>query len=710
MRLKIPVTKKWLRERAKLQLNLRFGSSCSSRLNEVFLDEASTQQKFEFMKSVEHNEAVPAESQNSTLNSFDQSNFNDLSVLSLNQIECKLVESPAVEQLSLIGSNVTSSNSFKTSSLREDLRHLVNLKRLRTDCVERLLKMLYFHGHDDLPLTYRALMGTPRFTNTCTEISGGDYYHVGLYQILTEVSKLGLLTNLSPNVLSLTVHIDGISFSGSSSLRGWPITASIDNFPQIKPFVIGIFSGYVDPQDFDEFLTPLVKDLEIAKHGYDIFGQQITVIISKVVSDSMARLKFTHSMGPASLKGCFCCNQVGIKLAGEGVQYNPEIVLPMRTNESFRSRSDEEHHHDTHLHKPGVFESQVLGLDMVMNFPIDPMHCCDSGSSNRIIKVIFINRGWEGNVIPQHIIEEMNLNYINMYRFAPLEITRKPRDLIRNFSFLKATECRNFTLYYGIVILRLLSDDQYQNFLMYSMALRLYSSVNSSELEYDLAHNLMQLFLSEYQSFYGYNLTFNLHMQLHLRRFVGKYGDLYSFFAYKFENFLREVKDDARMPHHVIQQISRRLQERGHVHYVEKDEAGLQDKKTLKDGSEIYELLLIDGLKIRCDDVNSYLAIKTKNNCLETVKVKYFKYHLGKVQIIYNKVETCSEPYFKINISTKLSLNAHHFGILTTKTLKNNKLYVTYADAIVCKYVAIPDLDITVLIPFLHIDVSKIYL
>jgi hypothetical protein len=50
----------------------------------------------------------------------------------------------------------------------------------------------------------------------------------------------------------------------------------------------------------------------------------------------------------------------------------------LRKNESFRNREQEEHHN-------GDSPLEMLNLNMVLDFPIDPMHLIDLGVTRKLI-------------------------------------------------------------------------------------------------------------------------------------------------------------------------------------------------------------------------------------------------------------------------------------------------------------------------------------
>lgn len=53
-------------------------------------------------------------------------------------------------------------------------------------------------------------------------------------------------------------HIDGISFSSSSHLTGWiTLVDIIELRSTIKPILLGVYTGYHQPKDFDAFIEDM---------------------------------------------------------------------------------------------------------------------------------------------------------------------------------------------------------------------------------------------------------------------------------------------------------------------------------------------------------------------------------------------------------------------------------------------------------------------
>lgn len=448
---------------------------------------------------------------------------------------------------------------------------------LKRDAVEDLLKYLRKTGHfPSLPLTLRTLLGTPSQKIATKTVEPGEYYHFGLQKLAIELTQKFDLKNRFGEVveLSCTVHVDGIAFANASKLSGWTILLQVDELcEEIEPVLVGVYSGYAAPTDFDKFLEDIRVDFSTCEtSGYDMdSGITIYFKLSKIVADTPAHSKCTHIKGHSGYKACPYCPQLGSRPPGsKSVQYDTTVALPLRDRDSFTRRLNPKHHHASHLDKLGELE-KLTYFDCVNGFPPDQMHSGDSGVVKRIVGTILDGGDENGIKISSETVSKINQAYLEMASLKPIEFSRRARDLVENKKFLKATECRHIGLYYGIKIFKYLPSEMYQNYLKYSMAIRLLSSVEVQSSLCDLAEKMLQSFVNEFTQFYGLHLTYVVHVMLHMADFVRIYGPLYSFSAYKFENHLGVLKSDVRKKYQVIQQLFNRQEERGMVRSKKKE-------------------------------------------------------------------------------------------------------------------------------------------
>lgn len=115
----------------------------------------------------------------------------------------------------------------------------------------------------------------------------------------------------------------------------------------------------------------------------------------------------------------------------------------------------------------------------------------------------------------------------------------------------------------GCVVLKdAMSSELYTHFLLLFTAVRTLSSASTCIENADFADELLKRFVAEYANIYHPSeMVFNVHALLHLVDCVRQFGPLYSFSAYPFENYMRELKKHVKKPSKILQQIYNRLEE-----------------------------------------------------------------------------------------------------------------------------------------------------
>lgn len=137
----------------------------------------------------------------------------------------------------------------------------------------------------------------------------------------------------------------------------------------------------------------------------------------------------------------------------------PYITPADRTDESFRSREDPDHHT-----KDSILET-VIGLDMVRSFPVDEMHIVHLGVMKKLI-------GFWNMTFTTNQTRTIETRIISVEAHRPFEIRRQIRK-ISEISQFKAKECRTFLLFTGPVILKdVLDVEKYKHFLLLHFAMR----------------------------------------------------------------------------------------------------------------------------------------------------------------------------------------------------------------------------------------------
>jgi hypothetical protein len=233
----------------------------------------------------------------------------------------------------------------------------------------------------------------------------------------------------------------------------------------------------------------------------------------------------------------------------------PVTNCPLRTDQAFDDRIDEEHHTNPCPLKP-------LPLGFVSQFGLDCMHLACLCVMQRLILY------WKGPSGPLHVrlgrkmICDVSSRLLHLSQFVPVEFARKPQSLDEVLRW-KATEFREFMLYSGCVVLKdISSDDLYNHFMLLFISMRILVSRQLSLQYCEYAHELLVKFVNDAEVLYGNDiLVYNVLCLLHVANDVKNLGCLEDFSAFVFENKLGQLKKLVRKPQQPLHQIIRRLHE-----------------------------------------------------------------------------------------------------------------------------------------------------
>jgi hypothetical protein len=303
-----------------------------------------------------------------------------------------------------------------------------------------------------------------------------------------------------------------------------------------------------------KFLDEVVDEMkQLMVDGMEVKGKKLKCIVKMCVCDAVARAMVKSIKQFSGYYGCDKCCQKGKYI---GRMTYPECNSPLRTDASFRSRTNADHH-------TGDSPFSSLPVDMIVFFPIDYMHqvclgvmkrlliCWTSGSKK--VKLSFAQK------------QEINAKICDFRAIVTKEFTRKPRSL-SELPHWKATEYRTFLLYAGYFVLRkTVQKDIFEHFLCLSVAVGILLSekLSADEVHRQFAHDLLVYFVSKSAELYGEEfLVYNVHSLTHSSEEVKHFGKLDNSSAFIFENYMQHVKRSVRSARNPVLQVIRRLQEK----------------------------------------------------------------------------------------------------------------------------------------------------
>lgn len=445
-------------------------------------------------------------------------------------------------------------NSFMTSTeLKKQLVQWAIGHNITQTAFTSLLHILS-PSHPELPMDCRSLLKTP--TNQIIKLlETGEYTHFGILEnLFRNLSLCPVVADIFPdNKVKLSFNIDGIPLFHSNNIQFWPILGRIVNSIKFQPFVVGIFCGNSKPQPLNQYLEDFIKEmLVLLKEGFFWKEKLYSVEIHSFICDAPARsfIKCVKSHG-----GYSSCD----KCVEEGKYFNKRVILqgtsaPRRTDDSFLSQDDEEHH-------LGVTPLVDLQIGLVSCFPIDYMHAVCLGVMKKLLNVWV--RGPLVNRLSSQEVRTMSEHLLSFRKYIPFEINRKPREL-SDLARWKATEFRTFLLYTGPIILKEIVDIAvYEHFLLLHCGILILTSKNHlKKLGSEFAKNLLTNFIAHSSKIYGEEfLVYNVHVLCHLSDDAEHFGPLDNFSAFVFESYLGQLKKLIRASNKPLQQIYRRLNE-----------------------------------------------------------------------------------------------------------------------------------------------------
>ena len=448
------------------------------------------------------------------------------------------------------------------ASFKDQLAMWVNDYQIKHNAADSLLKLLQRNGHPELPASARTLLCTVRHVQI-RQVSDMDYIYFNLVEELIKAYRF-CKPNIGNNMESLDIglNIDGIPLFKASSSCLWPILCSITNVSPVHVFPVALTYGSSKPSDLD-FLLDTVRDLErLLVNGLTVDDKIIPVRVKCIICDAPARSFVKRTKLYSGYHGCDQCNQRG-NYTNRRITYQQVVGLEKRTDESFRSQTDEEHHR-------GETPFLHLPIDMIKTFPLDYMHSSCLGVMRKLLLIWIRGKGRllgvrMSAVQVQHVSDKL----IGLKSAITKDFQRKPRSL-REIDRWKATEFRQFLLYTGKLVLDgILRRDLFEHFKVLSVATCILVSPNLN-LEYNqYASQLLIYFVEHGRVLYGDEfLIYNVHSMLHLAGVAEEFGDLDSCSAFPYENYLQRLKKLVRSGKRPIVQIAKRLSEQsvGTIH------------------------------------------------------------------------------------------------------------------------------------------------
>ncbi len=368
----------------------------------------------------------------------------------------------------------------------------------------------------------------------------------------------------SPDNLALSLNTDGVPLFKSSSVSLWPVYFVVLNLPaKIRMnaenvLLGGLWLGPTKPP-MKLLLEPIMKSLrQLCTLGLTIATPTgLSTIRTKIVMgifDLPAKAAVLCAKQYNGLFGCSVCLHPGKRLSNGARVYLPDkypdrthtgVLTAAREAEQCRSAVD------------GVMGVSPLArdLDLVASIPVDYMHAVLEGVVKMLMNFWF-NSSHHGQ--PQYLGRQLAVIDAQFLRQCPpSEFSRPPRSIKKHLKYWKASEFRNWLLFYSLpLLLGHLPSLYWHHYALLVCALHILLKDRISLSQLDAADQLLHDFYKLYAELYGESsCTHNLHLLSHLSKYVRLWGPLWTHSAFGFESKNGQLKHLYHGKNNIVNQL-----------------------------------------------------------------------------------------------------------------------------------------------------------
>ncbi|KAJ8935705.1 hypothetical protein NQ314_012682 [Rhamnusium bicolor] len=352
-------------------------------------------------------------------------------------------------------------------ALKNQLRQWVSSHNITRNFVNELLAMLH-PRLPFLPLDCRTLMNTPRKTNIIKLNNNAIMSYFGIEGKLAAKLKHGLKNNV--NVILLQINIDGLPLFKSSSTEIYPILGLCNDLVDNTPFTIAVYCGSGKPDPIDIFLKDFITEAKKFKCDGLVFqNYRYDFDIHFFICDTPARAYLRQTVGHTNKNSCEKCTIVG-------TYSNHRVNFAQNTFRAYDAKLDSDFVEPV---KPFYIKDNSplleLGIKLVAQFPLDPMHLIYLG----VVKRLLVNYYFDGIApfkLSQKIKQEIDILVLIIRDYITSDFARKCRSF-KEIRRWKATVFRLFIMYTGPVLLfNAVNDSNYECFILLHCAIFILSN------------------------------------------------------------------------------------------------------------------------------------------------------------------------------------------------------------------------------------------
>ena len=342
----------------------------------------------------------------------------------------------------------------------------------------------------------------------------------------------------------------------------------------------GVWVGQKKP-NMSVLLKPILEHLDrLSITGFSFLSpdgfETIRIKLLFGVFDLVAKASVLNFKQFNGAYGCPTCLHPGEYL-------NTQVYPPGQTNFSIRTCKGVaeaiEEGIATRTVVEGVKGPSVLRgyLDIIKGVPADYMHCVLEGVVGSLLKMWTDSRFHsQPYSIRRHLTE---IDSVFVKQRPPLEFSRPPRSIKSHLAFWKASEFRNWILFYSLPLLvHYLPPLYFHHYALLVCALHLLLQRKITPVMCNAAEEMLLDFYMLFPELYGASkCTMNVHSLKHLPYFVRLWGPLWTHSAFSFESMNGALTSMVHSTRKVAEQLSFSLDIK---HSLQELEAILAEKES----------------------------------------------------------------------------------------------------------------------------------
>ncbi|CAM4870437.1 unnamed protein product [Rotaria socialis] len=428
------------------------------------------------------------------------------------------------------------------------------------------------------------------------------------------------------NLLSLILHIDGISLVKSTKLKLWLCSASIVELPpnlrvrRKNIILLSMYIGYTEP----DIILWLQSNLQI-----NTPTTPFRLILYGIIGDCPAMKLILNMVGHTGYYCCFYCFIKGIhSKEARKRQYPYSSQTQQRTTNSFitNGKLAEENNSNVFGHLGNSILQGIIDVPLPFSILIDYAHVTLLRHFRGVIQKI-------SSSLAPSVRQQIDVNLRS--QAFPHIFNRKLRG-IEELSFIKAVELKNLLLYAFIPnFIDHLTTNQIGFLSLLVLGIRL---IHADKIFGDntslLAHELLTTYYRDNTQYFHNHVNFVLHLHEHLASLYDQHGPLSSINTLAFEDFIGYVSKNRNgtvFQHDLL------------AYYFNIDvhlRNSMQEKHLTSDG--LFDLFVLSSKDSSFNALVNYHAKK----CLCNVMINCVKYYR-------RCIITNSMAYFDNNTSTR---------------------------------------------------------